>query len=396
MTSDLVPLEELCQMDRRHVRSSDPGAAQLPFVGVEHVAAGSGVIDFYSDSRVGDQKSAAFSFDMRHVLYGKLRPYLNKVATPGFSGRCSTELIPLLPRDGVDRDFLAHLLRRRETVDLVMASVTGSRMPRADMKVLLSMRVSLPPLDEQRRIVAILNRAAGIERLRARAAERTREFVPALFVRMFGDPVENPMGWRVRRLGEVCVSVRYGTSKRASEAAGAGVPVIRMGNVTYSGDLDCADLKFVVLSDAELEKHALRPGDVLFNRTNSKKLVGKTGVWDGRFAAVPASYFIRVRLDPAQVCPTYVWGFFNAGATKRMLYGMARGAIGQANINAKEMQSLVLPVPPVELQRGFADIVDHSRAIRDMSESCITGASTLTQSLMGRLLRPSCREGSDV
>ena len=127
MTTVLVPLAELCQMDRRHVRSGDEGASNLPFVGVEHVVAGNGVIDFDSDSRVGSQKSAAFRFDARHVLYGKLRPYLNKVATPDFAGKCSTELIPLLPREGVDRDYLAHLLRRRETVDFVMAAVTGSR-----------------------------------------------------------------------------------------------------------------------------------------------------------------------------------------------------------------------------------------------------------------------------
>ena len=187
------------------------------------------------------------------------------------------------------------------------------------------------------------------------------------------------------------MSVRYGTSKKASETVGAGVPV-RMGNITYTGDLDCADLKYVVLPDAELEKHALKSGDILFNRTNSRELVGKTGVWDGRYEAVAASYFIRLRLDDVQVCPTYVWGFFNAAATKRMLYGMARGAIGQANINAKEVQSVLLPVPPVELQRRFAKLVDHAQDSRDISETCITVTSELTQSLMGNLLSMSCEK----
>ena len=145
-----MSLGEICQMDRRHAGPSDPSAAQLPFVGVEHVAADTGVINFDSESRVGEQKSATFRFDGRHVLYGKLRPYLNKVATPDFAGRCSTELIPLLPQDGVNRDFLAYLLRRRETVEFAMASVTGSRMPRTDMNFLLSMQVPLPPLDGKR------------------------------------------------------------------------------------------------------------------------------------------------------------------------------------------------------------------------------------------------------
>ncbi len=195
MNYSIVRLGELCDMDRNGLQSDDPIALNLPFVGVENVGAGTGIINFDTDSRIGSQKSTAFRFDRRHILYAKLRPYLNKVATPDFSGRCSTELIPLLPREGVEREFVAHLLRRTETVEFVMKSVTGSRMPRTDMKALMSMPVPLPPHDEQQRIVGILDRAAKIERLRARAADRLREFIPALFVRIFGDPTENPMGW---------------------------------------------------------------------------------------------------------------------------------------------------------------------------------------------------------
>ena len=201
MKAPVVRLSELCHMDRQTVRPDDPIASQLPFVGVENVGASTGIINFDTDSRVGSQKSTSFRFDERHVLYAKLRPYLNKVSTPEFAGRCSTELVPLLPRDGVDRDFIAHLLRRKETVEYVMVSVTGSRMPRTDMKALMLLPVPLPPLDEQRRIVGILNRAAKIERLRKQATERLREFIPALFIKMFGDPVENPMGWEVSSLG---------------------------------------------------------------------------------------------------------------------------------------------------------------------------------------------------
>ena len=204
-------------MDRQGIQPDDPLTAELPFVGVENVVSGTGILNFDTDSRVGGQKSNTFRFDRRHILYGKLRPYLNKVAVPEFAGRCSTELVPLLPRNGVDRDFLGHLLRRKETIEFVMASVTGSRMPRTDMKVLVSMRVPLPPLDEQRRIAGILNRAARIERLRARTADRLREFIPALFIKMFGDPVENPMGWKVKRLGELTEEFRYGTSLVSQE-----------------------------------------------------------------------------------------------------------------------------------------------------------------------------------
>ena len=385
MSSPIVPLGELCDLDRQGLHPDDPIASGLPYVGVEHVESGSGAFNFNNGSRTGSQKSTTFRFDKRHVLYAKLRPYLNKVATPGFAGRCSTELVPLLPRDGVDREFIAFLLRRNETVDYVMSSVTGARMPRTDMKALMSLPVPLPPLDEQRRIVGILNRAAKIERLRARAQERLREFVPALFVRMFGDPVENPMGWDVRPLGAFCILTQYGTSKKATNQAD-GLPVLRMGNVTYRGDLDCTDLKWVTLSESDVEKHLLRTGDILFNRTNSKELVGKTGIWDGRFEAVAASYFIRLRVDETCVCPTYVWAFMNSPATKQRLFEAARGAIGQANINAKELKSLLLPVPPIDLQRWYAELVETARAALKNAESGSSDTSALQRSLMSRLL----------
>ena len=159
MSWPTMPFGELCEMDRRGLRPDDPDAAQLPFVGVEHIESDSGIIDFNSGSRIGSQRSTTFRFDERHVLYGKLRPYLNKVATPVFAGKCSTELVPLLPKRGIDREFVAYLLRRQTTVEYAMASVTGTRMPRTDMKALMSLPVPLPPLDEQRRIADILNRA---------------------------------------------------------------------------------------------------------------------------------------------------------------------------------------------------------------------------------------------
>ena len=385
MSVPIVPLRELCKMDRQGLRSNDPVASRLPFIGVEHVGKGTGIIDFDNGSRIGTRKSTTFRFDERHVLYAKLRPYLNKVATPNFAGRCSTELVPLLPRDGIDRLFLAHLLRREVTVGFVMSSATGSRMPRTDMKSLLSMPVPLPPLDEQRRVVGILNRAAKIEQMRGQAEKRMREFIPALFIKLFGDPVQNPMGWEVESLGKLAVHTQYGTSKKANDRT-AGVPMLRMGNVTYDGYLACADLKYVKLSAIERSKYALRTGDILFNRTNSKELVGKTGVWDGRFPAVGASYFIRVRLDETRVCPIYIWAFMNSNAMKHLLFSMARGAIGQANINAKELHSLAVPIPSLVHQFRFVELVETMRYTGTMAGGATDTAVALSKTLMSRLL----------
>lgn len=388
MSWPTVPLGDLCEMDRQGLQSDEQDALSLPFVGVENVESGNGIINLNDSACVGSQKSTSFRFDERHVLYGKLRPYLNKVATPAFAGKCSTELVPLLPQAGVDREYLGYLLRRKETVDYAMSSVTGARMPRTDMKALMSLCVPLPSLDEQRRMVGILNRAAKIERLRKRAQGLLREFIPALFIEMFGDPADNSMGWKMEPLANLCNLAQYGTSKKANDQA-EGMPLLRMGNVTYDGILDCAELKHVQISCADIAKYELHSGDIVFNRTNSKDLVGKTGLWDGRFPAVAASYFIRLRLDESRVTPTFVWAFMNSRYMKRRFFDIARGAIGQANINARELKSLMLPVPPIVTQRRFSALVSQADAMLASATTAEISATAISAALMSRLLGAS-------
>lgn len=83
-------------------------------------------------------------------MYGKLRPYLNKVALPDFDGKCSTEIIPLLPSSDLYRGYLAYFLRSAQTVSRISAKTAGARMPRADMDFVLSLEIPLPPIAEQR------------------------------------------------------------------------------------------------------------------------------------------------------------------------------------------------------------------------------------------------------
>ncbi|KVQ55927.1 hypothetical protein WT23_30865 [Burkholderia territorii] len=227
-------------------------------------------------------------------------------------------------------------------------------MPRADMDFVLSLPIPLPALTEQRRIADLLSRAEGIVRLRREAQAKAQSIIPALFADIFGDPATNPKGWAVEALGDVLRAADYGSSTKASDA-GAGLPLIRMGNVRYDGALDLTDLKYVELDPDEAERFRLRKGDILFNRTNSKELVGKTGLWDADLDAVVASYFIRLRVDERLVRPFYVWAYMNSRYMKRILFGTARGAIGQANINSKELKAFRLPLPTLQTQAEFEE-----------------------------------------
>ncbi len=388
MKVPIVPLGELCEMDRRGLQPDDPETSQLPFVGVENVESESGTINFDNDSRTGSQRSTTFRFDERHILYAKLRPYLNKVAVPKFTGRCSAELVPLIPRKCVDREFVAYLLRRKDTVEYVMASVTGARMPRTDMKALMSLPVPLPPLDEQRRIVGILNRAAKIERLRARAADRLREFIPALFVKMFGDPVENPMGWACKPLGKLINEGPQNGIYKPKSAYGSGTPILRIDGF-YDGDvIDPIKWQRLRLDEATVKKYALVEGDIVINRVNSRPFLGKSAIIPKIIEpSVFESNMMRMSLDIHQILPSFLISMLQLEPVRHRLCLNAKDAINQASINQSDVRELLVIVPPLDLQHRYTRITEAVRRTVIVAESGFSTASELCASFMSRLLR---------
>ncbi|MBX3514960.1 MAG: restriction endonuclease subunit S [Xanthobacteraceae bacterium] len=270
------------------------------------------------------------------------------------------------------------------------AQVTS--LPSLPLSLIKTAKVPLPPLEEQQRIVGLLNQAAEIRLRAADARAKARAIIPALFHDMFGDPATNPKGWPMATVGNVLDSASYGTSKKASDTGG-GLPVIRMGNVTMDGQLDTTDLKYIELTEADREKAELLAGDLLFNRTNSKELVGKTGLWDGRFEAVVASYFIRLRINCERLVPSYLWAFFNTSHMKRVLFQTARGAIGQANINAKELRAFPIAVPPLPLQTTFTEQVERLEAIACALDTAAARAEVMAASLSAQVFGASPAKG---
>ncbi|MED4367026.1 restriction endonuclease subunit S [Schinkia azotoformans] len=148
--------------------------------------------------------------------------------------------------------------------------------------------------------------------------------------------------------------MKYGTSKPAT--IGGKYPYLRMNNITYEGQLDLTDLKFIDIPDKEIEKCVVRKGDVLFNRTNSKELVGKTCVFNIDTPMVIAGYIIRVKVNE-KVIPEYLSTFLNLKYSKNILFEMCKAAIGQANINAQELQDIEIIIPPMSLQLKFLDLL---------------------------------------
>jgi len=288
----------------------------------------------------------------------------------------------LLPGGPLEPDYLAYALEAQAEHILAGCVKRGATVHSIDISKFSGLQFTVPPPSEQHRIIEILDQADELRRLRAEADAKAERILPALFMDMFGDPATNPMGWPTGRLDDVVVDTQYGTSQRA-DTSGAGIAVIRMNNITKSGELDLTDLKYVRLSDREVERHLLRQDDILFNRTNSAELVGKTGIWrDQRFEAVPASYLIRVRVDEAKAIPRFVWAFMNSPFIKRTLLGKARRAIGMSNINATELRALPLVLPDITSQGVFVQLLS---AI-DLGTANRRDAAGKIESIFGNLL----------
>lgn len=188
-----------------------------------------------------------------------------------------------------------------------------------------------------------------------------------------------PVPWPMVSLKELVADTQYGTSTKSNEVR-QGQPILRMNNLTYEGRFDLTDIKWVELSSYESEKLTLRRGDLLFNRTNSRELVGKTGVWNGPDGFTFAGYLIRIRLREDQVLPEWVSGFMNSSRGKIALFHMAKPSINMANISATDLLRLQLPVAPLEHQRRVISQFEKADAIRCKRKETISLTEELLRS----------------
>lgn len=164
-------------------------------------------------------------------------------------------------------------------------------------------------------------------------------------------------------IGALATFVQYGISERAN-TAGLGVPIIRMNNLQANG-WDFSDIKHIELDEAELDRYRLLKGDLLFNRTNSKELVGKCEVFEESGDWVFASYLIRVRINAHRALPQFISSFLNCPAGRIQIDQVSRQIAGMTNVNAEELRLLEIPLPPLDVQRCLVVELDSARAERD-------------------------------
>lgn len=291
-------------------------------------------------------------------------------------GRGLAALTP--DRSKVSLEFIYWVLKWKKAE--LNSKGTGSTFKAISRKVLEETLVPAIDFEKQYEYAEILGKTYSVIKKYKKELNCLDGLIKARFVEMFGDPVKNPKGWEVVTIGDIVTEVRYGTSKPAVE--GGKYPYLRMNNLTADGHLDLNDLKYIDIPDDEIEKCVVRKGDVLFNRTNSIELVGKTVVFDLQEDMIIAGYIIRVRLNK-RLLPEILSQYMNLEALKDILRSMAKGAVNQANINAQELQSIKVYIPDMELQKRFIEMKNQV----DKSKVAVQKALDETQMLFDSLMQ---------
>jgi len=252
----------------------------------------------------------------------------------------------------ITTDYLYYYLKSKK--DYVNNIGRGVAQNNINLTTLKNFEIPLIGVDKQLNIVEILEKVEKMICLKEKEIDDLDLLIKARFIEMFGRPFINNLNWESKQIKNVVNEVKYGTSKPSVE--NGEYKYLRMNNLTYDGRFDLTDLKFISLDNDELEKCVVRKGDVLFNRTNSLDLIGKTAEFDFNEDMVIAGYIIRIRLKET-IVPKFFSMYMNTDEMKLHLRTIAKGAVNQANINAQELQEIPIYLPPIELQYQFVNFV---------------------------------------
>jgi type I restriction enzyme S subunit len=356
---------------------------------------------------------------------------------PGGWGVASTELLALHSKR-LSSSYLSLLFRSRSVRDLLKRRMEGAtgrlRVPRAaieDLVVpipanevqeqinrdlselfsriengrqsLLEAAVVTKRYEQSLRVAAMTGRLTNagdgdgkallekIEDTRRAAATAIGSKVRAPSSAGLPFPFRLPPTWTWASVDQLALRVQYGTSRKADDDQ-QGVPVMRMGNVV-EGALEWNHLKYLSTAEnGELDELLLSPGDILFNRTNSLELVGKSAIVDQLDSPVTfASYLIRLTLHPA-VEPAWLNHWLNSPFARSWARREASQQVGQANISGGKLRCMAVPLPPTEVQRdicqALADGFAQTEATRAYLAAAAAEADVLEQAVLSRYLGP--------
>jgi type I restriction enzyme S subunit len=337
-----------------------PNDAEVWNLSLEEIQPITGRIANKAKCKVSSLGSAKCSFDARHVLYSKLRPYLNKVVLPDEPGVGTSELIPLLPdQRRLDREYLAYYMRSPIFTDYANANTRGANLPRISMPALWQHKVPFPiSLEEQRRIVArirgCMERVDEIDRLRAQTDDeiiRLRNAIP--------DEIGRAGDWPQRAVGDLVLDTRNGRSLRTQPEKQNGF--ILSLSAVHDVDLNIESRKPTVLSDSLILQFGIRRGDIFISRANTSELVGLASIVTEtpKVSTIYPDLLIKLDTKESIIRPRYLVYALRTFSAREQIRNRAIGTSqSMVKISAGRLREVMIPLPPPSEQDRLISRLD--------------------------------------
>ena len=323
------------------------------------------------------------------ILVSTVRPNLNgvaKVADALGDATASTGFCVLRPqKDRLDGSYLFHWVKTRSFVDAMVKQATGASYPAVSDKIIFSSKLPLPPLPEQRRIAAILDKADALRAQLRAAAVKLDELLQSVFIDFFGDPVVNPKGWPIVKVGDVFTDFIGGKNVECPDSSSSPYRILKVSSVTSKVYLPeeskPAPENFIPTSESIVEKD-----DLLFSRANTTSLVAATAyVWDTPENMVLPDKLWKMRVADANVKTMYLWELFKNEKFRRELSKLSSGTSGSMkNIAKSKLVLFNMPLPPQSLQQRFAQIAEEIEAQKRTMQCATEKSDALFASLQQR------------
>ena len=268
----------------------------------------------------------------------------------------------------VDANYLGHALRSPEILAQALKKKTGSAIRRIVLSDLKSIQVPLPPLAEQRRIAAILDKADTLRAKRREAIVKLDQLLQSVFLELFGDVSSNHQGWPEAALGDVVESTKLGLVRGASEFGDApefDVPYIRMDAIGRGGEFLQRKVRMTKATAQEIKESSVCYGDFLFNTRNSKDLVGKSTVFESRSSGWTFNNnLMRVRFSD-RANSFYMLRYLMSRRGQAEMEKRKSGTTSVFAVYYKDLKTLPVVLPPKNLQDKFQCIVEDQRKVRE-------------------------------
>lgn len=374
---------------------------EIKYIGLEHLEKDKGIVGFSSADKVKSTKNA---FQEGQILYGRLRPYLNKHDIASFSGVCSTDILVLEASVLVANVLVDKFFNLPFFIEYVVANSKGINLPRVSEKTILNTTFPLPPLSEQQRIVE------RIEELFAKldeAKERLQEVADSFAVRkaailhkaFTGELTkqwrcENGVSdesWEEKKLHEVAF-VQTGVMKgKHYNGETKLLPYLRVANV-QDGYLKLDEIKEIAIDVNLIERYSLRKGDVLFTEGGDYDKLGRGTVWNNEIpGCLHQNHVFAVRHNTSILFDCFLAYQSNSRYGKKYFLSCSKQTTNLASINSTQLKNFPVLLPSLpeqhEIVRLIDDLLARERSAQQATEQALASIDLMKKSILARAFR---------